>query len=298
MNDLHAGIDSGCPLVTVVIPCFNMGATLTESVESAANQTYRNLEIVVVDDGSTDLETLEILKSLPSREFGDVAVRVFSKTNGGVGSAINFGVQQAAGKYYMPLGDDLIDAPYIYEAVEQMERNPNLGIVYCRAEFFGKLQGDWGLPDFDMSRQLWDNCIFATSLYRTDDWKTVGGLDESMVGREDHDYILKTLGLGRTVHRLEGRYFHYRREGFSVNDRVAADRAKLVDSTAKMFRNNLDLYGANAEIFVSWIYSLIDERNDLANKYRRLEKARNSLAGRMAVKVVRNAKESIRKNRK
>lgn len=291
MKAPEAAQDSPFPLVSIVIPCFNMGAPLLESVESALQQSYPELEVVVVDDGSDDAATLQILESLVGRESDEKPVRVYSKLNGGVGSAINYGVERSNGTYYLPLGDDLIDPPYVEEAVHVLERQPDVGIVYCRADFFGDVTGPWELPDFSIGRELWDNHIFAVALYRRSDWSAVGGLDETMIGREDHDYILRTLALGRGVHRLEGRYFHYRRNGPSVNTRIHADRDALVGVISRMFRHNIELYVANSEEFVKYIYSISDERDKweksfkrLNHRYRKLENFRESPSGQAVLR--------------
>lgn len=149
------------PLVTIVMPCFNSKRVLLESIASAQAQTYPNTEVVIVDDGSTNPETLDMLRELESDGF-----RIVRKENGGVSSAINAGLNEANSGYFLPLGDDLIDPPYVAESVDVMEAHPEVGIVYCQAMLFGTIERPWRLPPFTMKRQLTDNCIFATALNR------------------------------------------------------------------------------------------------------------------------------------
>lgn len=282
------------PLVSLVIPCYNMGFTLDEAVASIRSQTYPHIEIIIVDDGSTDPETIQWVA-----QFESEGVTVVRQENGGPAAALNAGLKIAHGEFYMPLGDDLIEPPYVEEAVAAMQANPNLGIVYCRADFFGSVTGEWGLPDFNFPYQLMWNAIFAVALFRRADWVQVGGYDEALRGREDHDFNLRILGLGRDVLRLEGRYFHYRRGRGSINDAVHAEdaRPRLIATYARMFRNNLQLYSDHAEDFFTGIFREVDERNELLQRYRYLERLRNSRVGKFGLKAVHLSKSELRRLR-
>lgn len=264
------------PTVTVVIPCLDMGFTLDQAIQSVRAQHFQDFEIVVVDDGSSDPDTIDRIASWEA-----TGVQVIRQKNRGVGAALNAGLNVAAGKYFMPLNDDIIDPPYLMEAVRAMDADDELGIVYCRATLFGALEGRWELPDFNFADELLWNSIFATSLFRTADWRAVRGFDEVMRGREDHDFILRILSLGRTVLRLEGEYFHYRRGRPSVNARLhaAGSRDTLIAAYARMFRNNQALYEKHAEDFMRSIFKVVDERNELRMRYRHLEAFRSSKAG-------------------
>lgn len=270
------------PLVSVIVPCFNLGPRLDETVASVRAQSHDNLELIVVDDGSTDPETLEGLDRL--RTGSDALVLVAE--HAGIGSALNHGLRRASGKYFLPLGDDLIDPPYITEAVAEMELAEELGVVYCQADLFGDAQGNWDLPPFSWQEVLLGNCIFSSALFRHCDWVLVGGYDETMAGREDHDFLLRVLGLGRQVHQLPGRYFHYRRIGDSTNDRLHAPdaRPELLAVYERMFRNNTQLYREHAHEFMQAIFAIIDERNRLRLRYRKLEKVRAVLKGLLSPK--------------
>jgi hypothetical protein len=166
---------SDLPVVSVVIPCYNAGDTLLETVESALASKYERLEVIVVDDGSTDEVTRVALDSLPG-----CVLRV-EQPNSGLPAARNAGVWRASGSFILPLdADDLIEPDYVPEAVDAMTADDTLGIVYCRATKFGEVEGDWALPDFDVDRILVENCIFSCAMFRRDDWAAVGGYDETM----------------------------------------------------------------------------------------------------------------------
>ena len=120
------------PVVSVVIPCYNAGDTLLETVESALASNYERLEVIVVDDGSTDDVTRVVLGSLPG------SVRRVAQPNSGLSAARNTGVRIASGTFILPLdADDLIDPDYVPEAVDAMSADSTVGIVYSRATRFG-----------------------------------------------------------------------------------------------------------------------------------------------------------------
>jgi glycosyltransferase involved in cell wall biosynthesis len=122
-------MSTGDPLVTIVIPAFNAAGTLRETLLSAAAQTYRNLEILVVDDGSTDQTGRIVL------EFGqtDSRVRLVQKTNGGVASARNKGIEESTGDYVAFLDAD--DLWHPTKIVKQMSvllaRSDQTALVYA-----------------------------------------------------------------------------------------------------------------------------------------------------------------------
>lgn len=89
------------PLVSIVIPVYNGANYLRESIESAINQTYSNIEVIVVNDGSTDNGATEKI----ALSYGN-KIRYFSKTNGGCGSALNLGIRQMKGEYFSWLSHD------------------------------------------------------------------------------------------------------------------------------------------------------------------------------------------------
>lgn len=264
--------DARKPLVSLILLTFDRADFVEEALGSVLAQTYPEIEIIVSDDGSTDPEMLHLLDRLEER-----GLLVLRNPHGGMPSSVHHGMAATRGDYAMILGDDdLIDPPYIAEAVDVMESDPQAGFVYCRATLFGSVNGSWDLPDFDIGGILLNNQIFTTHLFRREDWHTTGGYDLSMVtGREDHDFVLKLLGIGRRPVRLEGTYFHYRQHNRnSLNANATRTRETLVANHAQIFRNNIDLYQNHAEEFWREIFGLIDEATDLRHRYAPLERLR------------------------
>jgi len=201
------------PFVSVIVPCYNQGQYLAESIGSVLASEYTNLEIIVVDDGSTDLETCQILGALLYPK-----TRLVRRENGGLAAARNSGITEAQGQYILPLdADDRIGSVYIGQAVAALEADPDVGIVYCQAEKFGSEEGPWRLAPFSRWRMRLGNSIFCSAVYRRLDWQAVGGYDETLRhGWEDWDFWISVLELGRLVKLLPDVGFYYRKNPASM----------------------------------------------------------------------------------
>lgn len=243
-------------LVSIVIPCYNAGPELEEAVRSALQQTYPAIEVVIVDDGSTNPLTMEMLRNPQWPR-----ARVFHKKNGGPASARNMAIQHAQGQYILPLdADDRIDPTYVEKAVAILEAEPDVGIVYCKAMKFGAEVGPWALPPYTLRELVIDNVIFVSSLFRRDDWERVGGFSESLkLGIEDYDFWVKIVALERGVRQIDEHLFHYRVGHVSRTTGFQADRSAIVKTYADIFRGNLEFYGRHAEYLFEHRFGLYDE---------------------------------------
>ncbi len=240
------------PKVSVIIPCFNQGQFLGQAVASVQSQTYQDIEIIIVNDGSTDGKTTEICSG-----FEGPGIKVIHTANQGLAAARNNGIEQAEGVYILPLdADDTIAEPYLAEAVRVLESNPSMGIVYCQARLFGAVEGDWQLPDYSLEEMLKDNVIFCAALFRRSDWHVVGGYDPAMVyGWEDYDFWLSLIERGFEVCRLEGRYFNYR---VSPESMVRSkDKHQKIEMFKRIYYRHQNLFSEHIEV---WIKSLLELR--------------------------------------
>lgn len=118
------------PQVSAIIPCYNSSAWIRESVASALGQSYPNLELIVVDDGSQD-STLEILREFHGK------VQVLQREHTGIGAARNAGMEAASGEYLAFLdSDDVWQPEKIFRQVEFMANHPECCMLYTDAEEF------------------------------------------------------------------------------------------------------------------------------------------------------------------
>ena len=193
------------PSVTVVVPCFNAGGLLQETLNSVLPALEQGMEVVVVNDGSTDLETLTILHNIDPR------MRVLHTPNRGLAAARNTGIRAAKGRYIFPLdADDSAHLPFLNSAQTLLDANSNFDVVAGDYEKFGAEQGRVHCR-WDPARQWYVNGITASSMFRKSVWETTGGYDETMnEGYEDWEFWLSALASGKEVATLNELAFFYR----------------------------------------------------------------------------------------
>lgn len=244
------------PLVSIVIPCYNAGNYLTESVASVRSQTFTDWEIIIVDDGSTDPETLCALAELEAS--GDL--KIFRQSNAGPAAARNKAITEAKGTYILPLdADDTIEPTYLERGVHLLEQDLDLGIVYCKAMKFGCESGPWHLPPFSLEEMLVGNMIFCTALFRREDWGAAGGFPEQLRhGLEDYALWLKILQLGRKVHQIDEYLFNYRINKISRTTKLVSSRENFVATHAEIFRMNKEFFTDHIEVLFWHRFALED----------------------------------------
>lgn len=217
------------PKVSIVIPIFNQAKFLVETFESVMNSTFRQIEIIIVDDGSKDSSAEVALKL---KEKFPEKVSVILQENAGPAKARNEGIKKASGKYVLPLdGDDLISPTYIESAVKILDHNPDVKVVYSEAEKFGDKNGKWKLKPFSLKALALDNMIFVSAFYRKKDWELAGGYDERMTwGWEDWEFWINLLKTGGKVVKLPETGFYYRiRKNSRRKSTNKASKQKTID---------------------------------------------------------------------
>lgn len=239
--------------VSVVIPCFNQGQFVDEAVCSVLAQSFQDFEIIVVNDGSTDPRTIELLGS-----YSRSKTRVITTDNQGLAAARNNGIAEAKGKYILPLdADDRIEQDYMAKAVALLEEHPEVGIAYCKARLFGVVETEWVMPEYSLEKMLVDNVIFCSAFFRKEDWLEVGGYDPGMVyGWEDYEFWLSLLERGRSVIRIPETLFCYR----VASDSMVRSKEKWqkVEMFKRIYRRHQKLFSDNIAV---WIDALLDSRD-------------------------------------
>lgn len=214
------------PLVSVIVPIYNMQLYLRETIESVLKSSYSPYELILVDDGSTD-NSAEIAKEYAERSNN---IKLISQKNGGASKARNFGIENAAGKYILPVdADNLITEKYIEKAVELLESRPEVKVVSCEAIFLGKKQGKWELPTFSLKLLARKNLVDNCAMYRKSDWAIAGGYCNEILGREDWDFWISMFKSGGEFVRLPIVGLHYR---------VRSDSKRVRTRNLKMALNN------------------------------------------------------------
>ena len=113
--------------ISIIVPCYNAEKWIEETLQSLMNQTYSNLEILVVDDGSTD-DSCKVVQSLLNK---DDRVKLITKQNGGVSDTRNIGIEKATGEYVAFIdADDWVELD-AYEKMLKKIKSENADIVFC-----------------------------------------------------------------------------------------------------------------------------------------------------------------------
>jgi glycosyltransferase involved in cell wall biosynthesis len=239
---LAEAIDMTYSRVTVVITCYNLGRYLPEAVLSVHNQTFREWELIIVDDGSDDPETVEILANLERK-----GERLLRLNNCGVAKARNTAIHCSKAPYICCLdGDDVLDPKFLERTVALMEKDESrqIAIVTTWVQSFGNesvlyMTGSTSDP----SRLLTDNLFHISSLYRRENWENSGGYGEALPGYQDWDLWLSFVEKGYTWETVEEPLFKYRvRSGSMVtnSDRIRPQLVGLlIERHRGFFERNL-----------------------------------------------------------
>lgn len=240
------------PAVSVITPAYNVEPYLAEAIASVLAQTFADLEIVIVDDGSTDA-TFEIASEYARQ---DSRVRVLRQPNGGISTARNQALRIAAGDVFAILdSDDIWHPTYLERQLAVLAEHPDIDIVTGNAWFLGgprdgQLARPW--PDRraapTLPRMLKDEtAVFIMSIFRRRVYDRIGGFDESLRTNEDYDFWLRAAIAGCRFWRNDEPLGWYRRR----DDSLSAGELRMIRGIIRVFQKTRPaLLGYPAELAV------------------------------------------------
>ena len=172
-------------LLSVVIPYYNLGKTLPETIESIKATTYKNYEIIIVNDGSTDEESVKVLEQYKD----DEKVRVVNIENKGLANARNVGAKEAKGEFVAFLdADDKIDPTFYEKAIRILHQYSNVSYVYSWVQYFEGSTAVWPTFNVHIPYLLCANMLAAFVVIRKNDFLNFGQNRIKMeYGMEDYD---------------------------------------------------------------------------------------------------------------
>ena len=225
------------PIVSVVIPCYNAGEWIDEAVASVLAQTYKNYEIIIVNDGSTDILTKEKL-----RKYEHSSTQVIHQENKGLAGARNTGIRKAKGKYILALdADDMLMPTFLEKAVPVIDNNSKIGVVTCWAEKFGEESGLIVHPrTVKRWRVLISNQALTSSLFRKVSWEEVKGYDEKIPGAADWEFWIQILTLGWKQYAIQEPLFRYRIRSESIYHSRSLSTHRAIDKY--IYKKHRNLY--------------------------------------------------------
>ena len=225
------------PRVSVIIPCYNTAEFVAETLDSVLAQTYRDFEVVVVNDGSPDTPELErVLEPYRDR------IVYIVKENGGCASARNRGIASAQGELIALIDPDDIWMPnYLEDQVARLDADPGLDIVFPNMVFFGPKESGKRLaldpsvpvPEATFLSLVTEQCVVVVSvLARRTAFERAGLFDERLRRCEDFDLWLRCLKTGSRISGHHTVLLRYRRRAGSLT----ANEAPMLFSAAGVLR--------------------------------------------------------------
>lgn len=185
-------------MVSVIIPTYNRAGIIKKSIDSVLSQTYDDLELIIVDDGSTD-ETKELISS-----YKDNRIKYYSyMSNKGVVYARNYGMKMASGDYIaFQDSDDIWHKDKLEKQIKAMEKDDSVGFCYSRMQYTLDSNSRIVLPQYDVEVNSMSGDIFGKLLYdnlvacpclimKKECYDKIGGYDAQFTALEDYDYALR-----------------------------------------------------------------------------------------------------------
>lgn len=210
----------GDELVSVLIPHYNQARFLGDCIESVWAQTYPNVEIVVVDDCSSERETKFVLDELEEHE--DVKVLRLDR-NGGPSRARNLGLELCAGRYVLPLDSDNLLLPEALQLLVDQLRNAGeeVGFIYPNLQFFGNREDYFEPPPYNIYTLFHGNYCDTCSLIDRGVFDAgIRYREEIVLGHEDWEFVLRLAAHGIRGEAAQAPTLLYRKWGFNRSDAV------------------------------------------------------------------------------
>lgn len=229
--------------ISIIVPIYNAEKFIKKCVDSLLNQTKKELEFILINDGSTD-KTHDILKT-----YKDKRIKYFKNKNQGIGKTRNFGIEKATGKYIIFIDSDDYIAPTTCEELYNKAIKEKADVVVC--DFFkvyddGSIE-DINLPSFktsklkdnpniliDINLSPW-NKIYSTKLIKDNNIRFAEGIKY-----EDVPFVSEALDRANKIAKLDKKLNYYVIHGNSettVRDKRIFDILKIVDMIRKYFKN-------------------------------------------------------------
>lgn len=232
-------------VVSVIIPAYNVESTIVDAIRSVLLQTHKEFEILVVNDGSTDLtEALvqELILENPS-----IPIHYHQQKNQGASQARNTGVDFANGEYIVFLdADDILSPTYLEKCLECYARNEELDVVYSYTKLFEREQGEVIYAQYTSKLILYANMIPIYAMIKKVNFLKIGGFDVKLKNHEDWEFWLRyTYFIGGNVHQIPEFLYAYRKrnEQNSITD-LSIQTREVEESYVYIFYKNYHIYKA------------------------------------------------------
>lgn len=256
--------------IEVVITSFNQKSMIYEAVHSLCCQTIRPKRMIIVDDGTTDETSIDVLHEIETDARLSIPVHIIRQKNSGVSAARNTGIRETESPLVVVLdGDDSLEPSYIEKVSEILHENPSMIAASSWLQTFGVLEAVVRPEGGDVSSFLARNCCPATHMFRREAWKQCGGYDETMRrGFEDWDFFLSMLETAPDTYIgiVKKPLINYRTTPASSNIKSMENRLELIRYIVEKHRDAYQEHVTDAilgmeSISMSRLYSWENEIN-------------------------------------
>ncbi|AEW01799.1 hypothetical protein A4D02_07290 [Niastella koreensis] len=219
----HKPVTANGNLLSVVIPFYNMGKYIMECVQSVKASTYPEIEILIINDGSTDAESLTVLKQAEQI----AGVKVLNKPNEGLAYTRNYGAAKATGDWLAFLdADDTITPDYYEKALRVLKQYKNVFFVGSFVQYFGDTNVKWATYTPQPPYVLVHNPVNSSGLvYKKAAFLAAGQNDKTVdYGLEDYESVVHLLSKGYNGIVLPEFLFNYRVRGDSMIRKITREK--------------------------------------------------------------------------
>ncbi|MEM7110594.1 MAG: glycosyltransferase [Bacteroidota bacterium] len=242
-------------LLSIIVPYFNLGDFVEETLDSISKSTYKNHEVIIVNDGSSHPASVKKLADLEKQyDF-----KLINKPNTGLPDTRNIGAEAAQGEFLTFLdADDTVEDSYYLKAIRILKKYENVSLVGCWAQYFGETNYIWPTFNPEPPYLLVHNTINSSALvYKRNHFLTAGLNDKRMIyGMEDYDSVLTMVKNGFGGVALPQKLWNYRirrgslAQSFNANSKNYLYRLlanKHVDVMSEYTEEIINLLNANGK---------------------------------------------------
>ncbi|MGL5058218.1 MAG: glycosyltransferase family 2 protein [Fusobacteriaceae bacterium] len=242
--------------ISVIMATYNRSKTIQKAIDSVLSQTFKNFELIIIDDGSTD-NTMEVIQNI-----SDSRIVYYSKENGGQSSARNYGIKRAKGKYIMFLDDD---DEFINTALEksfQKIEETGLSWIYCtqylsiREKEEVLVNRGSGIKGDVYKYLLGGNFLGTGEIFGKDVFEKIGYFDEKLRIYEDKEVRIRIAKEGYKIDYIEGYIYKYYENESSVSSAYKDKNKRKVrfyDAQKKMYDLHKDYIEKDKELYEYWM---------------------------------------------
>jgi GT2 family glycosyltransferase len=241
------------PLISVVTPVFDTPVKrLEEAVQSVLAQAYENWELLLIDDGSTDSDLLQVLPRLARCDRRIVTASLGKHE--GISAASNRGVELASGEWVAFVDhDDVLEPDALFRIMQLLQTHPDADLIYTDEDKLGEggfeapvFKPDWS-PDFFLSC----NYVGHLTAVRRDLVQKAGGFRSEFDSAQDYDLFLRVIELTNRIHHIPRIMYHWRRSETSSSISVR-QKPQQLDASRRAIEDHLKRRSESAHVAVDW----------------------------------------------